>query len=125
MIFEHLVRQSTNHINNNQDFIAHIKNTTLGRRECITCYGVRNLFTYVPGGPAIEMIRHRLDQDTALQYNIHLIGFYLQNTFILFQLHLYEEKEGKVMGYPVSLTVANLYMEAFESRVLRNTEKPP
>ena len=124
--------KSSNHINSYQDFVEHIKNITLGIGECITCYDVTALLASVPVEPTIEFIKHRLEQDRELQqvtimlvqHILQLLGFCVHNTYFIFQGQFYEQIEGAAMRSPVSPTVANLYMETFESRSIRTPKNP-
>ena len=54
-----------------------------------------------------------------------LLEFCLTNTYFSFQDKLYEQKEGPAMGSPISLIVANLFMEDFEIRALATSPCTP
>ena len=49
---------------------------------------------------------------------ILLLEFCLKNTYFSFQGQFFEQVEGAAMGSPVSLIIANLYMEYLEQKVL-------
>ena len=76
--------------------------------------------------PALNTIKDQLDKDhtlkerTVLAVNdiILLLEFCLKNTYFSFQDQFYEQVEDAVMGSPVSLIVANLYMEYLEWKAL-------
>ena len=55
---------------------------------------------------------------------IELLEFCLKNTHFLFQVVFYEQTKGAAMGSPVSLVVANIYMEAFENRAISTALHP-
>ena len=54
-----------------------------------------------------------------------LLEFYLKNTYFSFQGQFFEQVEGAAMGSPVSLIVANLYMEYLEQNALSTAPHPP
>ena len=88
------------------------------------------LFTSVPTGPAINIIKKHLEQElqqrTTMTVNsiICLLEFFLKNTYFLFQGRYYEQLEGAAMGSPISAIVANLNMEDFEAKALRTLATP-
>ena len=53
-----------------------------------------------------------------------LLEFCLKNTYLSFQDQFSEKIEGTAMGSLVSPNVANLYMEYFEEKALRNATLP-
>ena len=66
------------------------------------------------------------DRTVLLAQNItELLGFCLHNTYFSFQNKFHKQVEGAAMGSPISPTVANLYMEHFERKVLRLATNPP
>ena len=89
-------------------------------------YDVKALFTSVPIGPPINIIKNHLEEDKELQQRtsmtvnniICLLEFCMKNTYFLFQGRYYEQLEGTTMGSPISSIMANLYMEDFEMKVL-------
>ena len=56
---------------------------------------------------------------------IELLDFCLNNTYFTFQGVFYKQTKGAAMGSPVSPIVANIFMEAFESRALATAIHPP
>ena len=132
-ILKPLVGRTIHHVNNTKEFVHEINNTKLEEGECITSYDVSALFTSIPVASAINIIKNRLKQDTELPNRtimsanniIDLLGFCLLNTYFLFQGQFFEKTNGAAMGSPVSPTVANLYMEAFEHRAITTAVKPP
>ena len=45
---------------------------------------------------------------------INLVDLYLRSTFFSFQGVIYDQVDGMAMGSPLSLLVANMYMEHFK-----------
>ena len=124
-----LLLVTSHHVNNTKEFADVIRNTKLDEGKYITSYDVTALFTSVPVSCALEVIKKRLEQDTYLPNrsvmaadNINeLLGFCLNNTYFLFQD---EQPKGAAMGSPISPTVANIYMEAFENRAISTALHP-
>ena len=120
-------------MNNSKDFADEIKNIKLEEGECITSFYVTALFTSIPVASALEVIKVRLEQDTELPNRttllanniLELLGFCLNNTYILFHNQYCEQTIGVTMGSPVSPIVANIYMEAFEHRAINIALNPP
>ena len=128
-----LVGKSPHHIQSTGDFVSKVKGLTLQPVECLSSYDVTSLFTSVPIDPALNIIRNLLKKDEKLndrmvlsvQNIIELLGFCLHNTYFSFQNKFYEQIEGAAIGSPVSLIVANLFMEDFERKALMSAIYPP
>ena len=115
-----------------RDFVLKAKGLTLQLGECLSSCDVISLFTSVPIDPALNIIMDLLEKDDKLndrtvfsfQNIIELLGFCLHNTNLSFQNKFYEQIEGAAMGSPVSLIVANLFMEDFERKTLTSAIYP-
>ena len=87
---------------------------------------ISSLFTNVPVDEAISVIRERLREDKTLgdrtilspERVAELLEMCLKSTYFSYGGNVYEQKEGAVMGSPISAVVANLYMEFFEELAL-------
>ena len=94
--------------------------------EILVSFDVSSLFTNVPVGEAVSIIRERLGEDGTLEDRTSLsseriadlLEMCLRSTYFSFGGNFYEQKEGAAMGSPVSAVVANLYMEFFEELAL-------
>ena len=132
-IIKPLVGSTEHHVNNFKEFIEEIKKIKLEEGECITSYDVSALFTSIPKPSALDIINNKLLQDADLQNNtnmttpniIELLDFCLNDTYFTFQGVFYQQTKGAAMGSPVSPKVANIFMEAFESRALSTAVHPP
>ena len=108
------------------------KHITLAPGECISSYDVSAPFISVPVDPAFNIIKDLLEKDHTLKERtvmevsdiILLLEFCLKNTYFSFQDLFYEQVEGAAIGSPVSLIVANLYMEYLELKALGNAPNP-
>ena len=128
-ILKPLVGKSPHHINSSHDFDEQVKHINLAPGECISSCDVSVLFTSVPVDPSLKVIMDLLENDPTLKErtvlpmeDITLLSeFCLKNTF---QGQFYEQVEGVAIGSPVSLIVANLYMEYFEQKALSTAHTP-
>ena len=119
-ILKPLVGMSAHHVHNTRDFVEQIKRSSLNQRSA--SYDVQALFTSVPINPVLDIIKERLanGQDlhkrTTMSVNqiIKLLEFCLNSTSFVYQGQFYQQIEGAAMGSPLSLIVANIYMEKFE-----------
>ena len=133
-ILKPLVGKSPHHIQNNQDFMEHLKDIQLGPDVVMVSYDVRAPFTSVPIQPALEVIEKLLNEDPDLQNRttmstkqiMDFLEFCLGSTYFTYRGKFYEQVEGAAMGSPISPIVAhlNLYMENFEMRALVISKTP-
>ena len=54
-----------------------------------------------------------------------LLEFCLSHTYFLFQGKYYEQVQGVAMGSPISLLIANIFMDEFEVQALSSFPHPP
>ena len=107
-----------------------MRDVTIGSDESVS-FDVTSLFTNVPIGEAVEIIRDRLREDEDLVERTplspdriaELLG--LCSTYFSYGGEFYEQREGAAMGSPVSAVVANLYMEFFEELALESAPSRP
>ena len=105
----------------------------MDKGETMVSFDVSSLFTNVPIGEAIDIIRDRLEEDDNLEDRTplsphrvaELLQLCLRSTYFSFNGEFYEQREGAAMGSPVSAVVANLYMEFFEELALRTAPARP
>ncbi|XP_037528652.1 uncharacterized protein LOC119405898 [Rhipicephalus sanguineus] len=128
-----LVGKGATYIRNTYDFIEKVKNTIVDPDEVLVSFDVVSLFTSVPLDMAVDVCVAALDKDPTLPerspLEVHDLGrllkFCLSNTYFTFQKKYYRQLHGAAMGASISVTVANLTMEAIEARALSSfTPKP-
>ena len=132
-ILKPLVGLSEHHIHNTIDFVQQIKEVKLKEEESLVSYDVTALFTSVPIPPVLKIIEEKLEEDKDLprrtnmntRHIIKLLEFCLRSTYFVFQGQHFEQVEGAAMGSPLSLIVANIYMEHFEARALETAPHHP
>ena len=132
-IIKPLVGQSPHHLKNTQHFIQQLQGKRLEPGEVITSFDVKALFTSVPVAPAIQIVKHKLQQDPSLPKRtnmsidqmITLLEFCLTNTYFLFQVMYYEQVQGAAMGSPISPLIASLLMEEVKVKALSSSSHPP
>ena len=86
--------------------------------EILVSLDVSSLFTNVPVGEAVSVIREKLREDETLgdrtilspERIAELLEMCLRSTYFSYGGNFYEQKEGVAMGSPVSAVVANLYI---------------
>ena len=118
---------------NTQHFVEHNKQVKLEPGETITSFDVKALFTSGPVDPSVQIVQHRLSQDTTLPQRTNmsitqimkLLEFCLKHTYSLFQGKYYEQVHGAAMDSAISPHIANLFMEEFEAKALNTASHPP
>ena len=89
-------------------------------------FDVESYFTIIPIGGALRAPLEKLENEPTLADRTNLtpgqvadlLDFVLRSTYFRYNGAIYEQKEGAHMGSPVSVIVANLYMEFYEERAI-------
>ena len=114
-------------------FVKKVKELEVPPGRKMVSFDVTALFTSIPVTEEVSVIKDRLNQDTTLKDRcelsvnqiITLLEICLNTTYFIYDGVFYKQKKGAAMGSPVSLIVANLYMEHFEKRAIREAPHPP
>ena len=125
-----VVGLTSSHVKN---FVEFTKSQTQAKEEIMISFDVVSLFTCVPTDLAIQVARHRLENDASLPERtnlsvddiVNLLSLCLEATFLSFRGKVYQQVHGTAMGSPVSMVVANLVMEDVEERALATFHPPP
>ncbi|XP_053380090.1 uncharacterized protein LOC128548728 [Mercenaria mercenaria] len=120
-----LVGKTNHHIKNSKHF-AGIKDKTVNEDEIFVSNDVSALFTSVPVGKTLTVIKDKLSTDTTLSQRTplsadrvtRLLELCLKCTYFVYDGQYYLQIHGAAMGSPVSPIVCNLYTEHFESLAL-------
>ena len=125
-ILSPLAGKSPSHVRNSADFMQRIRQTSLAETDIMISFDVVSLFTNVPVDEALLVIAERLQQDTTLEERTsipipnlcHLVELCLNSPYFQFGGSYFEQVKGAAMGSPLSPVVANIFMEALETRAL-------
>ena len=107
-------------IKDSYDFIHKTQDLHLGDHNLMVSFDVVSLFTKIPLPEALDIISQFVDKET-----LHLIEICLSSTFFSFKSKFYEQTEGTTMGSCLSLIVANIFMEHFETLALNSFSLKP
>ena len=125
-ILQPLVGTTSSYVKDSEDFVKKLETTDVQHNDIMVSFDVVSLFTKVPTGDALRVIKDLLAEDDTLRERtillpadiVSLTGLCLNTTYFHFGGNFYEQVEGAAMGSPLSPVVANIYMQDFESRVL-------
>ncbi|XP_072046795.1 uncharacterized protein [Amphiura filiformis] len=134
-ILSPLIGNTEHHITNSQTFVERIKDLKLEPDESIVSFDVSALFTSITVNEAITVVRELLESDDTWKKEtaenldvdsvIQLLAFCLNTTYFVFRGKFYQQKDGCAMGSPCNPSVANAYMEFFETKALSLAPHPP
>jgi len=113
-------------VNNSAHFVSTISSDTILDNEITVSFDVESLFTNVPIEDAVKAALQKLENDPSLADHTtltpaqiaDLLNFVLRSTHFQYNRSIYEQREDKAMGSPVSAVIANLYMESFEEQAI-------
>ena len=122
-----LVGKTEHHVLNSKEFTKEMRDVKLEEDEVLNSHDVVSLFTNVPIPETMDLIKDRLVGDSTLQERmllevtgiVELLKFCMGTTYFLFRGVIYEQVYVTAMGSPVSVVIANLFMEWFEQTALR------
>lgn len=110
-----------------------MKGIVLEDDDVLVSFDVCSLFTSIPVELAVETCRKRLELDERLPDRTpfdaaelcKLLHFCLSNTYFTYNSDIYKQTFGTAMGASISVTTANLTMEAIEERALESFQPQP
>jgi len=96
-------------------------------------FDIESLFTNVPIDAAVEAALQELENDPSLADRstltpaqiADLLNFVLGSTYVQYNGSIYEQQEGAAVGSPVSVVIANLYMESFKKQAIATSSYKP
>ena len=119
-------------VKNSEEFVKFVSGQRLKEDELVVSFDVISLFTSVPVGMAVDVVREKLSETqewkkhTKLtEENVcHLLLFVLDNTYFKFKGQYYRQISGCAMGSPVSAVLAELVMQKIERVALETSLVP-
>ena len=118
---------------NSMHFVEIIRKRVVSEADILVSFDVVTLFTKVPIDETMDVVKHKLQNDTSLEDRTpipietlcELIKLCLTTTYFQLGEKFYEQREGTAMGSPLSQVIANLYMEHFEKLALDSSQLQP
>ena len=115
-------------VKNSEEFVTFVSGQRLREDELVVSFDVISLFTSVPVGMAIDVVREKLSEiqdgkkHTKLtEENVcHLLLFVLDNTYFKFKGQYYRQISGCAMGSPVSAVLAGIGHAENRDSCIRN-----
>ena len=132
-ILSPIVGKTEHYIRNTYDWVHKSRELRLSLDEELVSFDVTSLFTSIPTGLAVQVVKLRLDNDdtlmdrTTLTPNdiVELLEFCLNSTEFQFREHFYKQIHGTAMGSPVSVVIANMVMADLELKALDTFPQRP
>ena len=126
MVLKPLLGQSDLTIKNSQEFVRVVSDECVADNESMVSFDVKSLYTSLPIGRTLDVVRERLRLDETLDCRtplnadelVGLLEICLTSTYFVFQERYYRLSDGVAMGSPVSSVVANIFMEHVEETAL-------
>ncbi|XP_077528832.1 uncharacterized protein LOC144140884 [Haemaphysalis longicornis] len=127
------VGQGASHVQNSSSFVQKTGSITIKEDDLMVFFDVKPLFTSVPIDLAVNVCTAALESDATLPQRClidvpdlrRLLYFCLKNTYFVFMGNFYKQSQGTPKGTSVSVTAANLSMEALEQRALASFAPSP
>ncbi|XP_049267759.1 uncharacterized protein LOC119378700 [Rhipicephalus sanguineus] len=128
-----LVGRTSTYVKDSVDFVDKIRNVTLDSEEIMVSFDVKSMFTRIPVDYAVDCCRSALKNDDSLPARTpleaddvcRLLDFCLRNTYFSFNGSFYKQVFGTAMGASVSVSCANIALEALEEEALATVQPAP
>jgi hypothetical protein len=132
-ILSPLAGNTSSFTKNSEHSIKSIKDITLQKEDCLVSFDVVSLFTNVPVGEVLQVVRDRLSTDPSflerapLQVEdvMELLDICLKTMYFQFEDTFDQQKEGMAVGNSLSPVVSNIFMEHSEEIALDTANYKP
>ena len=123
-ILQNYCGKTSSFVKGSTDFMKKIKHLSINpEEETLVSFDVSALFTSIPIPVALQVINSKISTCTnhtnvckiSTEKFTKSLKFTLTNCIFCFNTKFYKQLQGAAMGSPVSLIIANVYMEYFES----------
>ena len=129
-ILSPLAGKTSSYVKNSMHFVEIIRGRVVSEADILVSFDVVSLFTKVPIDETMDVVKHKLQNDTSLEDRTpipieklcELIKLCLTTSYFQLGEKFYEQREGTAMGSPLSPVIANLYMEHFEKLALDSSQ---
>ncbi|XP_030762746.1 uncharacterized protein LOC115887456 [Sitophilus oryzae] len=119
-ILQPKVGNTNSYVKDSTHFVQKLKDIKLEPSDIMVSFDVVSLFTRVPLGESMDLIKESFPPDIAELFRVCLTGSYF-----LWNGNYYEQTEGVAMGSPISPIIANFFMERFEEKALESSVLKP
>ncbi|XP_075532606.1 uncharacterized protein LOC142565904 isoform X1 [Dermacentor variabilis] len=132
-VLQPLVGRMLTYIKDSADFVDKVRNVKLRSEDVMVSFDVKSMFTRIPVDYAVDCCRTALQNDTSLPLRTpfevddvcRLLDFCLRNTYFSFNGSFFRQVFGTAMGASVSVSCANIALEALEDKALTTFQPAP
>jgi hypothetical protein len=132
-ILSPLAGKSESFVKNLGHFVQLLKSANPQSSDTLVSFDVVSLFTNVPVGEALQVIRNTLhNNDTLAERSplqveaiMELLDVCLRTTYFQVDDKFFQQKDGMAMGSFLSPIVSNIFMEHFEKLALDSAQHKP
>ena len=130
LTLENYVPKTASYIRDTQDFINKIKDIgPLPEGAILATLDVTSLYTNIPNQEGIVAVADKLRTDPKKQniakYRLDLLKLVLHNMYFEFNGEHYIQVGGTAMGTALAPNHANIFMDKFETKALKNYHIKP
>ena len=106
------------HVKNSYHFIQILETLQVQPEDLMVSFDVVSLFTKVPVVDSLSLLSHHF-RDGVLALFKHV----LTSTYFCHDGQFYEQTDGVAMGSPLSLVIANFFMQDFEEKAIEQVSR--
>jgi len=119
-LLSQLTRNSAHHGKNSFQFVQILESLRVRPEDLMVSFDMVSTFTNVPIVDSLELLSHHFEEDV-----LALFKHVLTSTYFCFDGQFYVQTDGVAMDSPLSLVIANFFMEDFEKKAIEQaTHKP-